>query len=195
MAGLFPLIWIGYGIDVRGQERLRQLGPPCLIISNHNMHLDWSMLLRTLPRRVRRRTAIAAAAGDIFGSRTRAFIGRLLGNAFPFDTEGRGVRGSLECALALLEDGWNVLILPEGKLTVLGPTQPFKSGIGWLALRANVEVLPMRIDVLRPGPFEGHWFPFSRGRVRVSVGPPVRIEPGTSYAEAAVLLQEAVRDA
>ncbi|MEO9256580.1 MAG: 1-acyl-sn-glycerol-3-phosphate acyltransferase, partial [Tepidiformaceae bacterium] len=96
MTALFPLIRIGYGVEVQGREHLSELTEPCLIISNHNMHLDWSMILRSLPRRFRGRTTVAAASSDVFGSWRRAFSGSLLGNAFPFDKEGSGIRESLE---------------------------------------------------------------------------------------------------
>lgn len=189
---VLPAIRIGYRLDVRGRENFEQLRGACLIVSNHNMHLDWGMLLRAMPGRISRRLLIAAAADDIFGRRIRAFSVNLLGNAFPFVKEGSGVRESLEFVTARLEEGWNVLILPEGKLTTSGEMQPFKRGVGWLVVRTGVEVLPMRVDVLRPGLFEGRW---RRGHVRVSIGEPVRVEPGSDYSEVAARLEEAVREA
>ena len=192
---LFPLIWFGYGIEVRGRKRFKQVSEPCLVISNHNMHLDWSLLLRTIPRRMRKRTTIAAAANEIFGSRRRAFSSRLMGNTFPFNKEGSGVRQSLEHTTALLAGGWNVLIFPEGAISLDGTMQPFKTGTGWIAVRSGVEVLPMRVDVLRPGIYEGARFPKFRGRVRISVGAPLRIPTGTSYEDAVTLLEQAVREA
>jgi 1-acyl-sn-glycerol-3-phosphate acyltransferase len=188
---LFPMLRIGYGIEVRGAEHLRGLGP-CLLISNHNMHLDWSMLLRALPWRFRRRVAVAGAADDIFGARRRALTAGLLGNAFPFERDGSGIRESLEDVQGLLGAGWSILMFPEGKLTVCGPTQPFKSGVAWLAVKAGVPVVPIRVDVLRPGMWESGWFPNPRGRVRVTVGEPIRLAPDSRHAEAVVALQEAV---
>ncbi len=192
---VFPLLRLGYSVEVRGRERFRTVQEPCLIISNHNMHLDQSMLLRSMPHGFRQRVAIAAAASDIFGNRLRGFGASLLGNAFPFAKEGSGVRESLEYVAKMLDEGWNVLIFPEGRLTVVGPMQPFKSGTGLLAVETGVPVLPMRIDVLRPGFYEGKWLPHPRARVRVSVGEPIRFAQGTNYAEATATLEEAVRNA
>jgi len=192
---VFPLLRIGYTVEVRGRERFATVQQPCLVISNHNMHLDQAMLLRSMPAKFRGRVAIAAAASDIFGNRLRGFFAGLLGNAFPFAKEGSGVRESLEYVAKMLDEGWNVLIFPEGKLTVIGPMQEFKSGTGLLAIETGVPVLPMRIDVVRPGFYEGKWLPHPRARVRVSIGEPVRFPPGMSYTEATDLLEQAVREA
>lgn len=196
MTGIvFPLLRIGYSVEVRGRENFAALKQPALIISNHNMHLDQSMLLSSMPHGFRQRVAIAAAASDIFGNRLRGFGASLLGNAFPFAKEGSGVRESLEYVARMLDDGWHVLIFPEGKLTVIGPMQPFKSGTGLLAVETSAPVLPMRIDVVRPGFYEGKWLPHPRARVRVSIGAPIVFAPGTSYSEATAKLEEAVRTA
>lgn len=192
---VFPLLRVGYSVEVRGRERFRELKEPCLIISNHNMHLDQAMLLRSMPHDFRKKVTIAAAASDIFGNRLRGFGASLLGNAFPFAKEGSGVRESLEYVAKTLDEGWNVLIFPEGKLTVVGPMQEFKSGTGLLAVETGAPVLPMRIDVVRPGFYEGKWLPHPRARVRVNIGEPVRFAPGTDYAEATRKLEEAVRTA
>ncbi|MBK7125890.1 MAG: AMP-binding protein [Dehalococcoidia bacterium] len=196
MTGLvFPMLRLGYSVEIRGRHHFKSLQEPVLIISNHNMHLDGSMLLRSMPHGFRQRVAIAAAASDIFGNRFRGFGASLLGNAFPFAKEGSGVRDSLEAVAKMLDGGWNVLIFPEGKLTVGGPMQAFKSGTGLLAIETGVPVLPMRIDILRPGFYEGKWLPHPHGRVRVNIGPPITFAPGTAYAEATAKLEEAVRTA
>lgn len=192
---VFPLLRIGYSLEIEGRERVRLIDEPCLIVSNHNMHLDQSMLLRALPHGFRQRVAIAAASSDIYGNRVRGFFASLIGNAFPFSKQGSGIRESLEYVTKMLDDGWNVLFFPEGRLTVIGPMRPFKSGIGLLARDTGVPVLPMRIDVLRPGFYEGRWFPNPRARVRVTIGEPVRVPPGIDHDAAAALLETAVRKA
>ena len=73
--------------------------------------------------------------------------------------------------------------------------QPFKSGTGLLAVETGAPVLPMRIDVVRPGFYEGKWLPHPRARVVVSIGASITFAPGTSYSEATAKLEEAVRTA
>lgn len=192
---VLPFLRLWYTSEVRGREHFAGLQEPCLIISNHNMHLDQAMLLREMPHGFRQRVAIAAAASDIFGNRWRGFWASLLGNAFPFAKEGSGIRESLEYVEKIVGEGWNILLFPEGKLTVIGPMQRFKGGIGLLARETAVPVLPMRIDVLRPGVREGTWWPNPRALVRVSIGAPVRVPANASYSEATALLERAVREA
>jgi 1-acyl-sn-glycerol-3-phosphate acyltransferase len=190
-----PILAIGYDLEVVGSERFGEVREPALLIANHCMHLDMALLLRAMPPELRRRMAIAAAASDIFGNPVRGFGSALLGNAFPFAKEGGGIRDSLEYVDIMLREGWSVLIFPEGRLTVIGPMQPFKGGIGLLARETGAPVLPVRIDVVRPGFWEGRWWPNPRGRVRVTVGEPVRIDSGMHIADATALLERAVREA
>jgi 1-acyl-sn-glycerol-3-phosphate acyltransferase len=192
---VFPILRLWYSLRVYGRENIRAVNRPALVISNHNMHLDQAMILRSLPPRFRERLAVAAAATDIYGNRWSGFWASLLANGFPFNKEGSGVRESLETVAQMLDEGWHVLIFPEGKLTVMGPMQRFKAGTGYLAVETGVPVLPMRIDVVRPGIREGRWLPTPRAKVEVHIGTPVTFEPGTSYAEATAVLEQAVREA
>ncbi|OAI38575.1 hypothetical protein AYO38_09410 [bacterium SCGC AG-212-C10] len=192
---VFPALRFGYSVEMVGREHFRGLEEPCIIVSNHNMHMDQAMLLRTMPMGFRQRVAIAAAASDIFGNRFRGFWAGLLGNAFPFAKEGGGIRESLKTVADMLDEGWNILIFPEGELTVLGPMKPFKAGTSRMAQAGDVPVLPMRIDIVRPGVREGRWLPTPRAKVRVSVGKPIRIPKGMGTAEATEMLENAVRSA
>jgi 1-acyl-sn-glycerol-3-phosphate acyltransferase len=190
-----PVARLSYSLEVRGAENFERCSGPCLIVSNHNLHLDQSILLAVMPRRFRQRVAIAAAAEDIFGNRVRGFGSALLGNAFPFAKQGAGVRDSLEYVQYMLEDGWHVLLFPEGKLTMIGPMQPFRGGVGLLAREAGAPVLPMRIDVLKPAVWDGAGFRRPRGSVVVSVGPPISVADDARLADATALLEAAVRNA
>lgn len=192
---IFPILRIGYSVRIRGRENTKLVTAPCIIVSNHNMHLDMGMLLRALPIHFRQRVSIAAAAQDIFGNPYRGFLAGLLGNAFPFSKRGSGVRDSLETVGKLLSEGWHVLIYPEGQLTVVGPMQPFKPGVGRLAVELGVQVLPMRIDVVRPGFYEGKWFPTPRAKVVVTIGKPLRFAPEVDPLAATAKIEQAVRTA
>ncbi|MEX1104177.1 MAG: lysophospholipid acyltransferase family protein [Dehalococcoidia bacterium] len=190
-----PVFRIGYRIEVRGRENVLAPGPPSLMVSNHNMGLDWGVLAVAFPAKVRQRLMVAAGSDEIFGNRFRGFAARLIGNAFPFPKEGARIREGLESAQAMLDEGWHVLVLPEGERMSHVPMRPFKPGIGWLVARTGAEVVPLRIDVLKPGIFDGGGWRKPRGHVRVSFGP--RIQPDTTrkYDQIATELEDAVRGA
>ena len=85
-----------------------------------------------------------------------------------------------------------MLIYPEGKMTVGGPIQPFRSGTGLVAVDATVPVVPMRLHIHRMG---SPWrFPLlPRGDVWIHFGAPLTFSPGTSYEEATKAIEEAVK--
>jgi 1-acyl-sn-glycerol-3-phosphate acyltransferase len=190
-----PVFRIGYRIEVTGRDNVLAPGPPCLMVSNHNMGFDWGVLAVAYPAKVRQRLMVAAGSDEIFGNRLRGFAARLMGNAFPFPKEGPRIRDGLESAQAMLDEGWHVLILPEGERKSNVPMRPFKPGIGWLVARTGAEVLPIRIDVLKPGIFDGGGWRRPRGHVRVSFGKRLQPDITQKYDEIATALQEAVRGA
>jgi 1-acyl-sn-glycerol-3-phosphate acyltransferase len=71
----------------------------------------------------------------------------------------------------------------------------FKPGVGRLAVELGATVLPMRIDIVRPGFYEGKWFPTPRAKVVVNIGRPIRFGPGTDDIAATMRLEDAVRSA
>ena len=96
---------------------------------NHHLHNDNPIILCSIPLGWRRKLSVAAALDGIFKSRFRGFWAAVIGNAFPLAREG-AVRRSLDLLGARLDRGYSILIYPEGKLTVGGPLQEFKSGHG-----------------------------------------------------------------
>jgi long-chain acyl-CoA synthetase len=139
--------------------------------------------------------AIAAATADIFGPRhfglpIKGWLAQLLGNAFAFTRRGRKP-ARVDYLQGLLDRGWSVLIFPEGKLTVCGPMQPFKPGIGLLAVEMGVPVVPVRVDVVRRGYWEGAGR--RRGAIEVRFGEPIRFDGGADPADVTARLEAAVR--
>ncbi len=186
----FALIRLLYSVRVRGRENLRGLHEPVVFIANHCSHLDNAMLMLALPYRWRRRLAIAAAADDIFGPRIKGWLAALIGNAFPFSREG-AVRPSLEHLGRLLDRGYSVLLYPEGKLTVGGPVQPFKQGVGLIAVESAAPVVPLKIAIERHGLGEEA---LARGRAVVRIGQPLRLSGAVSYQDVTEQLERLLRE-
>ncbi|HET7678435.1 MAG TPA: AMP-binding protein [Candidatus Limnocylindrales bacterium] len=187
-----PLVRACYRVRTRGLEHLDGLEGPLIFTPNHVLHLDNAIILTRLPLRWRWRITIAAAADDIFGNPVQGFLAALMANAFPLERES-GVRRSFELLGARLDRGFSLLIFPEGKLTVGGPIQPFKSGIGLVAVDSGLPVVPLRlhvrrmslVDARRPGA------PL-RGEVELVFGRPLRFDADTDPVAATEALQAAV---
>jgi long-chain acyl-CoA synthetase len=195
---LVPVFFSLYRVRVTGLERLRGLKGPALFTPNHCLHNDVGIILTRIPPAWRWHLSVAAAADDIFGNPVRGFGSALIGNAFPLAREG-AVRRSLELLGARLDRGFSILIFPEGKLTVGGPTQPFKSGTGLVAVEGATPVVPMKLKVSRmsrldarrePG-FAGERLPW-RGEVELAFGDPIHFAWDTDHLVATQRLEAAV---
>ena len=188
---IFPLITASYGLRVSGRENLSGITGPVLFASNHNLGLDNPLIIKAVPPRWRRRIAVAGAA-ELWRNPVWWIVNPLLGNAFPVAREG-SVRPSLENMGRIMDNGWSVLIYPEGELTVGGPIKPFMHGTGLVAVEGSIPVVPMRLHIHKLGKPEK--FPLlKRGSVEVRFGQPLTFSPGTDYQEATSTIEGAVRD-
>jgi len=186
------LLTIFYRRRTRGLEHLRGLRGPVLFTPNHHMHNDNAPIICGIPVGWRWKMSVAAAQDSIFDTKWHGFLAGLLGNAFPVNREG-AARRSLELLGARLDRGFSILIYPEGKMTVDGPLQPFKSGTGLVAILGAVPVVPMRlkvhqhsrIDMKAPG------VPW-RGDIELIFGEPLRFGPDADPVEAAEQVRAAV---
>jgi 1-acyl-sn-glycerol-3-phosphate acyltransferase len=110
--------------------------------------------------------------------------------AVPFRRVGNGAE-SVRTVEALLEEGWRVVIFPEGTRSRTGAMNRFKPGAGLIAVRTGCSVVPVRIDglwaVLPPGTRR----PRPRS-VRVRFGEPLVARAGETPREFAARLQDAV---
>jgi long-chain acyl-CoA synthetase len=195
---IYPLVHIFYKVKVTGQEKLVGLRGPVMFAPNHCLHWDNGIILMAIPLSWRWKLAVAAAADDVFGNRLNGLFSSVLANAFPLAREG-AIRRSLELLGARLDRKFSVLIYPEGKLTVGGPMQPFKSGTGLIAVEGATPVVPMklkigRVSVLDHGDrkWESSRKNGWRGDVEVVFGDPLFFPAGTPASEATAKIQAAV---
>jgi long-chain acyl-CoA synthetase len=186
------LLTIFYRRRSTGLENLRGLKGPVLFTPNHHMHNDNAPIICAIPVGWRWKMSVAAAQDSIFDTKWHGFLAGLLANAFPVNREG-AARRSLDLLGARLDRGFSILIYPEGKMTVDGPLQPFKSGTGLVAILGAVPVVPMRlkvhqhsrVDIDAPG------MPW-RGDLEILFGKPLRFGPDADPTEATEQVRAAV---
>jgi long-chain acyl-CoA synthetase len=195
---LWPLVTLFYRVKVTGAEKLRGLPGPVMFTPNHTLHWDNGIILTSIPIGWRWHLAVAAAADDVFGNRLNGLFSAVLANAFPLAREG-AIRRSLELLGARLDRSFSVLIYPEGKLTIGGPMQPFKSGTGLIAVEGATPVVPMKLKIRRVSVLDhldrkwdraisNGW----RGDVEVVFGDPLYFPALTDANEATRAIEAAV---
>lgn len=137
--------WFGRTPKVMGLDRLDDVDGPVVFAANHHSHADTFVLMSTLPPRLRRTTMFTAGADYFFDTKVKAALSALFIGAVPI--ERRAVsRRSLAEALRLLDDGWSLVIYPEGGRSPDGWGQDHKPGAAFLAGRAKVPIVPVHID-------------------------------------------------
>jgi len=194
---VLPITRICARISVRGAQALDSLVGPVIFAANHQSHLDTPVIMAALPPRWR--YAVAPAMWKEFFdayfhpehhsmfSRLRNtfnFYGStLVFNAFTLPQHEAGVRETVRHIGDLISDGCSVLIFPEGTRTTTGEIGPFQPGIGMIASRLRVPVVPVRLTgvnrVLPPNVWMVH-----PGPVEVRFGAPMDLR-GDDFADLA----------
>jgi long-chain acyl-CoA synthetase len=185
-----PLVRLFYDVRTTGEENLIGLEGPVLFIPNHCLHTDNAIVLSRIPIDWRWKLSAAAAADTIYENPVRGILASVLANAFPLRREG-GVRHSLELLGARLDRGFNILLYPEGKLTVGGPMQPFKPGVGLIAIEGATPIVPMKIHINRMSRLDSGRSAW-RGDVELVFGKPIRFDADADPTAATTVLEKAV---
>jgi 1-acyl-sn-glycerol-3-phosphate acyltransferase len=128
----------------RSLDRLADLDGPVIFAANHHSHLDAGLLITSLPEPHRHQVFAAAAADYFFDNRVKATASALVLNAIPIERTKVG-RRSADQAAELLDDGWSMVIFPEGGRSPDGWGQPFRGGAAYLAIRCGVPVVPVHL--------------------------------------------------
>ena len=190
---------------IEGREHLRELDGPVIFAANHQSHMDVPVILAALPARVRARVAPAMAKEFFkahffpeghtwkqwFTNTVNYYLAAFYFNAFPLPQREAGARQTLTYAGELVGRGWSILIFPEGERSATGDIKPFRGGIGMMASRLDVPVVPVRLDGV-DRVLHMKWKMAKPGRVRVAFGAPMRLR-GEDYAALARDVERSVK--
>lgn len=172
----------------RGCDRLAGLRGPVILASNHISHMDTPVILAALPRRLRKRTAVAAAMDYFYGNKLVASLVSLIFNTVPIERKGglgKHATGHLD---RLLDNGWSLLFYPEGTRSRSGRPGKIRRGAAVMAEEHGLPIVPIRISGTRaamppgrawPKRIHGRLFP-KRHSVEIFFGDP--IGPGEDVA-------------
>lgn len=156
----------GARLIVRGAENLRK-HPVAVYAANHTSYMDTPVIFSTLPFQFR-----ILAKKELW---TMPFIGWHLNRSgqIPVDTVNPNATvSSLGAGVRALRNGMPLFVFPEGSRTPDGAIQPFLAGAAFLAIRAQVPLIPIALsgvyDLL---PIHTrHFYP---GDITLSVGDPI----------------------
>ena len=179
------------------------LDGPVIFAANHHSHLDTAAAAVALPEPWRHHVFVGRRRRLLLrqpGHRRRCRPSSL--DAIPIERT-KVTRRSADQAAELIDDGWSMVIFPEGGRCPDGWGQPFRGGAAYLALRCGVPVVPVHLRGHRPASCRkgaqaarAAAAPWSRSARRC--GPPTATTPAASppasSAEVAALADEATTD-
>ena len=135
------LVWgAGCSLTIRGAENLRK-HPVAVYASNHTSYMDTPVIFASLPFQFR-----ILAKKELWPI---VFIGWYLDRSgqIPIDTNNpRATLSSLGIGVKALRSGMPLFVFPEGGRTPNGQLQNFLSGAAYLAIRAQVPLVPIALS-------------------------------------------------
>jgi 1-acyl-sn-glycerol-3-phosphate acyltransferase len=186
-----PIVWSESQPSVEGLDNLELVQPPVLFVANHASHMDTPLILCSLPKSWRDKTAVAAAADYFFDVWWRAATTALVFNTFPIERTG-GKRAT-NTARKLIAEGWNLVVYPEGTRSRDGWMGRWRHGAARMAVEYGLPVVPVALRGTYSVMPRGRSWPL-KGRLPVSVriGAPIRPEPGEEFPALTRRMQQAL---
>ncbi len=156
-----------FDLKVYGRRHMPARGG-VLLVANHQSFLDPVLVSLPLYRPVSFFARASLFENPFFGRVIRCL------HAFPVQ-RGKGDRAAVQQAIERLKEGYVLNFYPEGSRTEDGNIGPIQPGIGLIARRAGVPIVPVVVD----GSF--HAWPkdkkiFHPHPVKVMYGPPMHVE-------------------
>ena len=160
-------VWVsGSKLKIIGEENL--LGRRAAVyVSNHTSYMDVPVIFAAVPFQFR--ILAWKALWPI------PFIGWYLNRSgqLPIDTRNpRASVSSMAAAAKVLRSGMPLFLFPEGRRTLDGKLQPFQPGAAYLAIRAQVPLVPIALSGVY-GLLPIHTHHFFPGELTVNIGQPI----------------------
>jgi 1-acyl-sn-glycerol-3-phosphate acyltransferase len=169
-----PFLHLLWRPEITGAENIPASGG-AILASNHLSIVDSVFLPLMVPRPV---TFVAKSEYFTGTKPIQRFAGAYLRATKQLSVDREASRGALdmlEAALRMLEDGRLFGIYPEGTRSPDGRLYRGRSGIGWLALKSGLPVIPVAMSgtdkVLAPG----RVIP-ALAKIRIKVGEPLTFD-------------------
>lgn len=171
-----PMLRWFWGIRYRRRHNLPD--EACIVVANHNSHLDAAILMSAFPLgRLPRVHPVAAA--DYFGKTAwRRAVAMVWMNALPIERSAPAGRDVLSPMIDALAEGDSLIFFPEGSRGEPGVVAPFRPGIGRIVKAVpGVAVVPVFLSGAERSLPRGEAVPVPLG-IDVSIGKARSFDPG-----------------
>lgn len=163
LAGVIHAMW--FRGEVVGQENFPRQGP-FLIAANHASHLDPPIVASQIAKQMR------------FFARKSLWNNRLVGwwlanvGTIPVERDSGDI-GAIKRVFQALEEDRAVVLFPEGTRSPDGNLQKPKAGVGFMACKTGVPVVPCRVFDSFEAFGKGQRVPNFGAPVTIVFGPPI----------------------
>lgn len=190
---MIPLYWFAYCVlkivnpfcfplTVIGRENIPRKGA-FIVASNHISNIDPPLVSYAVHRPI-----FHVAKKSLFNNKLFGLLLYSVG-AFPIKREGSDVSAMREC-LRKLKSGYPLVLFPTGTRVAGDEAIAAKAGVGFLALKGGVSIIPVKVvgtdQVMPKGAKKLQKHP-----VTIIIGKPIYVSSALSYEEiAAQILQK-----
>ncbi len=183
-------------VQVYGLSNLHNVRGPVIFMPTHLSNWDPVIVARALPRSWRYQLSFAGAQDVIYDTYWyAAWLADLVFNCFSLPRqENQAIRSGLENTGQMLDQGYSVVVFPEGKISLDGNLSQLKEGTGVFATQMGATIIPIRIyGAQQIFPYDT-FIPRSRGTVKVFIGTPLTFPRTTPASSATKEIQRALSD-
>jgi len=190
---MIPLFWLAYGVikvfnpfcfplTIVGRENIPAKGA-FVAASNHISNMDPPLVSYAVHRPIFHIAKKSLFKNKLFGPVLYSV------GAFPIQREGSDVSAMREC-LRKLKSGYPLALFPTGTRGTVEQADAAKGGVGFLAVKGGVPIVPIKItgtDMVMPkGSKKLYKHP-----IRIVIGKPIAVSKADTYeAIAAQVLQK-----
>ncbi len=173
------------GFDVKGREYLPEKGKGFILVSNHISNLDPIVLGVAC-----RQELNFMAKEELFKNPCFGWILRKV-NAFPLKRKGADI-SAIRMAMKRVNSGGALLIFPEGGRSEDGKLGAGHEGVGFLASKLNVPVIPAFIQGTEKALPKGAAF-VRPTKISVRFGKQIPLERRVAYSDVADTVMRAIK--
>jgi long-chain acyl-CoA synthetase len=176
-----------FRLNIVGLDNIKNLKKPVVFMPNHISYSDPLALLMALPRRIRQKLVFAAASDVLYQEyKYVAWLAELTFNTFPLPrANGQGIKYGLDFMGSLIDEGYSIVVFPEGAMSKDGNLLSLKKGAGLMAVEMRCSIIPVKITGTSEIVPYCKILPRKIGRVVIKFGKPINFDLHQPYEKVA----------